>query len=193
MPTLRPVEPVALRTCLGRFATGVTVVTYQSNHGPRGATVNAFTSVSLDPPLVLVSISRRAKACELLINNPFCVNVLALSQADVALSFAGQSPEEQTAQWHYGERAPRLLDSHAWLECDPWRHYDGGDHVLFLGEVRDLEFRDTEPLIFHAGQFRCRGEKLDSRRRGRSAPGPACALQLEALETLQQEFIAGWL
>lgn len=158
MPT---VEANDLRSCLGRFATGVTVVSYTADEEPRGATVNAFSSVSLDPPLILVSIARTANACLLLENNPFCVNVLAANQVDIAMNFAGR-PTDRTVHWDHGDLAPRLREPHAWLECSPWRAYDGGDHVLYLGEVQQLSIRPgSEPLLFHAGGFLRRGDGLD--------------------------------
>lgn len=186
-------DPATLRNCLGRFATGVTIVSYDGSDGPRGATVNAFSSVSLDPPLILVSISRRSNTCSSLLDKPFCVNVLAATQVGLALTFAGQ-PTGTDVEWAGGSRIPRLANSHAWLECDPWRSYDGGDHVLYLGEVRDLAIQDTEPLLFYAGQFHRRGDGMDAAGRcRRPAAQPSQPLDVEALEKLQDEFIAGWL
>ncbi|HEY8343101.1 MAG TPA: flavin reductase family protein [Calditerricola sp.] len=142
-----------LRNCFGRFATGVTVVTYPAEGERYGITVNAFTSVSLDPPLLLVSIDRRAKACGKLEGRPFTVNILAADQQDVALHFAGRPQEGLALQWEEGELAPRLGGVLAWIECAPWRAYDGGDHVLYLGEIRNFAYRDGEPLLFYSGKF----------------------------------------
>ena len=193
------IEAADLRSCLGRFATGVTVVSYSVDSEPRGATVNAFSSVSLDPPLVLVSIARTAKACPLLEDNPFCVNVLAADQVDLAMNFAGR-PTERTVHWDHGEYAPRLRETHAWLECTPWRAYDGGDHVLYLGEVRQLHIRATsEPLLFHAGGFLRRGDGLDQRGRrvGRTVGHPLQILTDEGFDDIERfardGFVEGWL
>ena len=188
------IEARDLRSCLGRFATGVTVVSYLHEGQPRGATVNAFSSVSLDPPLVLVSISRRARACDLLKDAPFTVNVLSSRQVGVALTFAGRPQDGTTIQWEQGEHAPRLVNCHALLECTPWRSYDGGDHVLYLGEVQSIAIRDNEPLLFHGGVFHRRGDGLDAA--GRSARRSAVAafpLQVDAMERLTEEFVAGWI
>lgn len=141
-----------LRACLARFATGVTVVTFMADNEPRGATVNSFTSVSLDPPLVLVSMARSAKATRYLADSPFCVNVLDASQTSLALTFAGKPGV--TPEWTDGVEVPRLKESHAWFCCAPWRSYEGGDHVLFLGEVREFAFSESYPLVFHSGIFR---------------------------------------
>ncbi|MDI3327513.1 MAG: flavin reductase family protein [Alicyclobacillaceae bacterium] len=142
-----------LRYCFGRFATGVTVVTYAAAGERYGITVNSFTSVSLDPPLLLVSIDRRAKACSKLEGTPFAVNILAADQQELALHFAGRPQEGLVVEWEEGEVAPRLGGVLAWIECRPWRAYDGGDHVLYLGEIEDFHYREGQPLIFYTGKF----------------------------------------
>lgn len=143
-----------LRNCLGRFATGVTVVTCRAEDGYHGLTVNAFTSVSLEPPLVLVSIDRRNRAERLLKGAPFAVNVLAADQEKEALHFAGRPQDDLRIEWKQGRLAPRLARSLAYIECSPWREYDGGDHTLFLGHVEEFAYRDGAPLVFFAGEFR---------------------------------------
>ncbi|MFE4754992.1 flavin reductase family protein [Streptomyces mirabilis] len=161
-PTLRtPMDAKRLRTILGEFATGVTVVTYRDTDGsPRGATMNSFTSVSMDPPLILVSVARRARACAGLEDNAFTVNILAANQLDLALHFAGR-PADAPVPWHEPiDGPPRLIGTTAWLQCRPWRTYDGGDHVLVLGEVECHDTRLLEPLVFHRGEFRRPGLKL---------------------------------
>lgn len=160
-PPPRALDSRALRTCVGGFATGVTVVTYADDDGqPRGATVNSFTSVSLDPALVLVSLARKAKACELLHDRAFAVNVLCAEQLPVALQFAGRPNSDLDVRWVDGLVAPRLARCAAWLECRPWRQHEAGDHVLFLGEVLAFEHRRAEPLLFHGGDFHMRGVPL---------------------------------
>nr|QEO74742.1 flavin reductase domain protein FMN-binding [uncultured bacterium] len=138
-----------LRDCLGHFATGVTVVTCEINGEKHGATVNSFTAVSLDPPLVLVSLDRRSKACQRLDNRPFVVNVLKEDQSDVALHFAG-TPAAGLVPWN----GTKLRDALAHIVCEPWRSYDGGDHVLYLGEIKEIEVHRGEPLVFYRGAFR---------------------------------------
>ncbi|ATY84095.1 flavin reductase [Kyrpidia spormannii] len=142
-----------LRFCFGRFATGVTVVTYEFGGGPHGITVNSFTSVSLDPPLLLGSIDRRAKACNSLDGAPFTVNVLTSGQQELAMHFAGRPQPDVSLEWEMGERAPRLFWVLAWMECVPWRRYDGGDHVLYTGKIIRYDYCDDQPLIFFTGNF----------------------------------------
>ena len=155
-------DPKRLRTVFGEFATGVTVVTYRDCDGnPRGATMNSFTSVSMNPPLVLVSVARQAKACEGLQDNSFTVNILAANQLDLALHFAGKPNDSLQVPWHdQPDAPPRILGTTAWLHCHPWRSYDGGDHLLVLGEIRHHDARQLEPLMFHRGEFRRPGLKL---------------------------------
>ena len=141
----------SLRSCLGRFATGVVVVTFDTEEGPRGLTVNAFTSVSMEPPLILVSVSRRAKAHHVLHDRPFCVNVLGAEQEPLARQFAGGS--DAPVRWVDTGVAPRLGGVLAHLACEPWRAYDGGDHTLFIGEVADFHYRDGDALGFHSSGF----------------------------------------
>lgn len=146
-------ESRELRYCFGHFATGVTVVTYDAEGERYGITVNSFTSISLDPPLVLISIDRRAKACRKLDGKPFTVNVLAAHQQDLAVHFAGRPQEGMVVQWEKGGVASRLGGVLAWVECMPWKTYDGGDHVLYLGQIKDFYYRDGQPLIFYMGKF----------------------------------------
>jgi flavin reductase (DIM6/NTAB) family NADH-FMN oxidoreductase RutF len=149
------IDPRELRRCLGHFTTGVTVVTcFTSDGNSHGATVNAFTAVSLDPPLVLVSLDRRSRMSQLLEKTPFTVNVLEAAQRDVALHFAGR-PCLDPVSWRAdtGCGAPGLDGCLASVSCTPWRHYDGGDHILYLGEVQEFHVHPGRPLLFHTGEF----------------------------------------
>jgi flavin reductase (DIM6/NTAB) family NADH-FMN oxidoreductase RutF len=148
------VDPRRLRTCLGHFATGVTVVTCACEGQPHGATVNAFAGVSLQPPLVLVSLDHNSKSCRLLEGNPFTVNVLRDTQEALAMHFAGR-PAGAEVRWapRNGVLAPRLLDVLAYLACTPWRSYDGGDHTLHIGKVEEYAYFGGDPLLFYQGRF----------------------------------------
>ena len=168
------IDPRELRRCLGHFTTGVTVITCQGANGvPHGATVNAFTAVSLEPPLVLVSLDRRSKLCSLVEQSPFTVNVLESEQKDLALHFAGKP--NQDVEWLPDSEcgAPRLGGALAHVSCTPWQHYDGGDHVLYLGEVQDFVMHDGKPLLFHTGKFHHLGGDHDPLLWGDSADGPS--------------------
>lgn len=149
-------DPRLLRGCLGRFATGVTVVTFDGidQHGAQtrhGLTINSFTSVSMEPPLVLVSIQRSVRAHGLLTDRPFTVNVLGAEQRDLALHFAGKPKVDP--RWIEGNHAPRLSGTASWFECTPWAEYDGGDHTLFVGKVEQFDYRRGDCLGFVDGGF----------------------------------------
>jgi flavin reductase len=151
------------RRCLGRFSTGVTVVSYQTDDGPRGATVNSFSSVSIDPPLVLVCLARKAQICAGLDNRPFAVNVLRSDQMDIAFQFAGRPMPGRAVRWDvvgHADGVPVLADSVALFICKPWRRYDGGDHVLQLGQVVGADARSGAPLVFTDGTFMSTGLPL---------------------------------
>lgn len=144
-----------LRNCFGQFATGVTVITWNNDQGERfGITVNSFTSVSLDPALVLVSIANNAKSYEALKNRPFVINVLTESQEAYAWQFAGRPNEDLVIEWEEDSKtSPRLKNALATIECDPWAEYEGGDHTLFVGKVLDFSYTDAESLLFFRGKF----------------------------------------
>lgn len=143
-----------LRHAFGTFATGVTVVTCESERGvPHGATVNAFTAVSLDPPLAQVTLTRTSRAARYLEGAPFAINILSLEQMDVALHFAGKVMKGEP-EWTLDGNVPVLTKNAATLECRPWNIYDGGDHVIVVGEVIAMEVTKREPLVFFRGKFR---------------------------------------
>ncbi|SER57478.1 flavin reductase family protein [Lentzea albida] len=144
-----------IRNGFGRFATGVTVVTCRNDDGePHGATVNAFTAVSLEPALCQVTLTRESKACRFLDGKPFAVNVLAADQVDAAWTFAGRPQGRPAPRWADGPTAPVLLGTAATISCLPWRTYDGGDHLIVIGEVAHLHTSDADPLLFFGGAFR---------------------------------------
>jgi flavin reductase (DIM6/NTAB) family NADH-FMN oxidoreductase RutF len=156
-------EPRHLRSCLSRFVTGVAVVSYLDDGEPRGVTVNSFTSVSMDPPLVLVSIARSAKSCDQLDKVPFAINLLKANQFDVAMQFAGRPRPGASIRWEIpGPGLPPVLGGAlASFQCQPWAAYDGGDHVLHIGQViRASIGRDEEPLLFDRGRFAMVGLSL---------------------------------
>ena len=139
------------RGSLGRFATGVAIVTFDGATKRHGITVNSFTSVSMDPPLVLASIARTAKAHDELAGRPFTVNILGAEQRQLAMHFAGRPGPEP--KWVEGATAPRLSGVLAYFECRPWAAYDGGDHTLYVGEVLALDVWPGQPLIYHGSRY----------------------------------------
>jgi flavin reductase (DIM6/NTAB) family NADH-FMN oxidoreductase RutF len=160
--TLAPPGPGALRACMSRFTTGVTVVTFAGDgaDGPRGATMNSFTSVSAEPPLVLISVARRAHCHDQLIGRPFCVNVLGAEHESLARLFAGARGAAEP-RWAPNAPVPRLDNPLAWVECQPWRSYDGGDHTLVLGRITDLGHRDGDALTYAWSRFGTATESTD--------------------------------
>jgi flavin reductase (DIM6/NTAB) family NADH-FMN oxidoreductase RutF len=154
-------DVLALRRCFGQFATGVTIITTRRADGSsHGVTVNSFASVSLSPPLVLFSIDRRARSCDYLTEGPFVVNILADAQLALARHFAGQTGPPAAIAWAERRSCPVISGCTAYIWCRPWAVYEGGDHLIHVGEIDDLESCDGVPLIFHAGEFRRLGEHV---------------------------------
>lgn len=140
-----------LRGSFARFATGVAVVTFEASTGRHGITVNSFTSVSMEPPLVLVSIALNSTSHDELAGKNFTVNVLGAEQESLAMHFAGKPNQEPT--WVDTSFAPRLAGALSWFTCTPWAEYDGGDHTLYVGEVQDYDYRTGDSLGFVNGRF----------------------------------------
>ncbi|MEX0729327.1 MAG: flavin reductase family protein [Aquisalimonadaceae bacterium] len=153
----KPINPRDLRSALGGFATGVTIVTTQCEEwGPVGLTVNSFSSVSLDPPLVLWSLSRHSPSLKAFqANSHFAINVLAADQQELSNRFAQPIPEKfRGVSWHGGiADLPLLEGCVATFECRTRHQVDGGDHVIFIGEVEEFAHRTVEPLLFLAGRY----------------------------------------
>ncbi|MEO0973304.1 MAG: flavin reductase family protein [Pseudomonadota bacterium] len=147
-----------LRDVLGAFATGVTVVTARRPEGgPVGLTVNSFTSVSLTPPLVLWCLSKESSVLEAFEQSShFAVNVLSAQQEALARRFASPIADKFAGidglRSGAGE-AVLLPDCIAYLECARRYTYDGGDHVILVGEVLAIDSTDEAALLFHRGQF----------------------------------------
>ncbi|MGE7768013.1 flavin reductase family protein [Peribacillus sp. NPDC096540] len=140
-----------LRNCFGNFPTGVTIVSWFDGKVQNGITVNSFTSVSLDPPHALVSIHKEAKACNSMNERPFTINILSDEQEAVAWQFAGR-PQE-SLEIDRDNSSPKINGSIAWMECKPWKEYDAGDHVLFIGEIQQYHYDDLEALTFYKGKM----------------------------------------
>ncbi|GAA5175232.1 flavin reductase family protein [Niveibacterium umoris] len=151
-------DTLAFRRALGEFATGITVVTARTPEGRRvGLTVNSFNSVSLSPPLVLWSLARHLPVMDDFLRcSHYAINVLASHQHPLSQRFATRS-EDKFVDLDVGEGiggAPLLHGCCAWFECRNGIRHDGGDHVIFIGEVERFERGGGEPLIYHAGRYR---------------------------------------
>lgn len=161
------VNPEEFRKALGRFATGVTVITVAGGQCQvHGMTANAFTSVSLEPPLILVCIDRRARTLPLVhAKDRFGVNVLSDDQQALAVYFAQTTQDHDSAQqlnahFAFTPRGTPLLDPClAQLECCVVSSQFAGDHTIFLAHVEEAFVREGRPLLFYAGRYREIGEE----------------------------------
>ncbi len=142
------------KQALGRFASGVTVVAVNDEGGQRGMTASAFLSVSLDPPLVLVSVGKKAEMhAHLLAGARWSASILRSDQAALSGHFAGYGEAE--VKWEGPpEGPPHLAGSLAWVECSPFAAHDAGDHTLFVGLVDAAGHNDGEPLLYSQGKYR---------------------------------------
>jgi flavin reductase (DIM6/NTAB) family NADH-FMN oxidoreductase RutF len=142
-----------MRTVMGRFATGVTVVTTAHRDTVHGMTANGFMSVSLRPPLAVVSLGR-CKLGELLPRSGrYGVSVLSSDQEHFAAHFAAQRTSPEPPQFVWRENVPLLEGALAHLVCEVVDSHMAGDHVLWIGEVKHLHHRDGAPLLFYSGRF----------------------------------------
>lgn len=151
-------DAAEFRRVCGAFATGVAVATVTGRDGkPHGLTVNSFTSVSLDPPLVLVCVGHKAAT-----HGPFstaasfAVNFLEEGQRELSERFASSHPSRfEGVAWSAGRTgAPVLEEALGVLECEAWRKMDAGDHTIFVGHVKSAWAREGRPLVYFGGKYR---------------------------------------
>jgi 3-hydroxy-9,10-secoandrosta-1,3,5(10)-triene-9,17-dione monooxygenase reductase component len=151
------------RAALGSFATGVTIVTTRNAAGEDiGLTANSFNSVSLDPPMVLWSLARKSLSLPAFLESGyFAVHVLAASQEDLSLTFAtrGANKFAGLPVTRGAGGIPLLPDCSAVFQCRTAFNYEGGDHVIFVGEVQEFEHFNRPPLVFHSGRYAVAVEK----------------------------------
>ncbi len=155
-PQPSAIDAMEFRRALGHFATGVTVVTYQPDGVDefRGTTVNSFTSVSLDPPLILVSLGRQTRsAAALRPGKPFAVNVLHHGQRELAMHFAGWPKPETAVEWEVRGGVPHLAGCGASFRCVTRDVHEAGDHLLVVGLVEEFQAGGAPPLLFYRGSF----------------------------------------
>jgi|SRR5215813_7940761 len=152
-----PVSKDEFRAALSRFVSGVTVVTTMSDDNrPAGITVSAFSSVSLEPPLILACIDKRASLHNHLIEGKhFAVNILADHQQAISRLFASKDENRfQGARYRCGTNgAPLLDDALAYIECRVVRAYPGGDHTIIVGEVESTSVAEHKPLAYFRGNY----------------------------------------
>lgn len=157
-----PDEPgsgqLAFRNAMGRFPTGVTVVTALTAAGPAGLSANAVSSLSLEPPLMLACVDRGSRTLRAVEEaGRFGVNVLGAEAAALALGFASKAPVTEKwrgVEWTERDGIPLLEAAIVWVGCELRDVISGGDHVIVTGEVLDVHEREGAPLVFHEGTYR---------------------------------------
>lgn len=173
-PVSETIDRREFRNLAGLFATGVTVVTTRIGENVHGMTANAFTSLSLDPLLILLCVDRRARLHPLIQEaGAFAVNFLHEGQEAISRNFAGQPQEGVADILHFSsdDGAPIILGCLAALRCDVRQVLDGGDHAIVIGNVTALMRGDVgaHPLVYFAGKYR---RLLVESTSGQSAPEP---------------------
>ncbi|MEM8570547.1 MAG: flavin reductase family protein [Pseudomonadota bacterium] len=143
------------RDALAQFATGVTIITAAGRDGPVGMTVNSFSSVSLDPPLILWSIAKDSDRFSAFEQSPyFCVHVLRAEDEALAMRFAANGIDFSGLAFGLGSGdIPLLAGFAARFECRVAARHEGGDHVILVGEVERIDHEKAQPLVFHGGRF----------------------------------------
>jgi flavin reductase len=160
-PGQREFNSGEFRNTVGAFATGVTVITTQGDAGMYGMTANAFSSVSLDPPLVLVCVISGTTGAEMIERNGvFAVNVLGTHQEPISRFFAsrdrpvGNEAFREVPHFTAVTGSPILERAAAYLDCWVNAQHEAGDHLIFMGEVVSLGYEpSTRPLVFHGGNY----------------------------------------
>jgi flavin reductase (DIM6/NTAB) family NADH-FMN oxidoreductase RutF len=153
----KPIDPVDLRRALGTFATGVTVVTTVDGDGtPRGFTANSFTSVSLEPPLILVCLAKSAASCPIFAAaQSYAVNILCEEQKSVSAVFSSGTEDRFAAvDWSTRTTGCPILDGVvAWLDCRMHQVIDAGDHYILIGRIVDYDYAASSPLGYCRGAY----------------------------------------
>lgn len=149
------IDGQTLRRACGRFATGVTIITTSDDNGAHGMTANAFMSVSLDPPLVMISLDNRAKMLDRVrASGRYAVSILAEGMERTALHFAGRHDPQLAGVLEDRAGLPVVPGAAVQLMADVVQEVPAGDHTLFIGHVRDIHHEDgLAPLLFYSGQF----------------------------------------
>ncbi len=151
------VDEARFRQVLGHFATGVTVITGADDSGPLGLSVNSFTSVSLDPPLVAICVSRRSTTWpRIRVTGRFTANILGADQEVVARRFATVTEDRfEGVGWHPSPAgSPVVEGALAWIDVTVEAEHDAGDHIMVIGRVTGLDVaREGPPLVFYRGGY----------------------------------------
>ena len=158
-------NPREIRNLLGQFATGVTVITKRGKDGRKvGMTANSFSSLSLDPPLILWSLAKTAPSLsDFTSAEYFAIHMLAQEHHQLSGHFARPAEDKFAGIAHQQCAAgtPLLEGALATLLCRNVNQYEGGDHLIFIGQIEQYQQRAGEPLVFHAGKYRIASEHPD--------------------------------
>ncbi len=181
LPNEHEFDGLAFRRTLGHLATGVTIITTRTEDGIHGMTANAVVSVSLNPPLILMCLDRRARMLRYVeVSGRFGINLLRENQAPISRYFARswrspQPPEHRFEEW---AEVPYLAGSLGALSCRVTQHVDGGDHVVIIARVAGIRLDDPtgEPLLFYRGKYAALTERV---------AGPAELPELQAAAHFQ--------
>ncbi len=155
------------RHVLGHLPTGVTIVTAHGPDGPVGITANSVTSVSLDPPLMLVCVARASRTGQAILKaGRFCVNVIGAGDAETCTQFATRGADRfDGVAWHDRPGGPGLDAAMAWIECEIRDPHDAGDHTIIVAEVTAIDAADAvTPLVFFRGAYGTFGAITQARR-----------------------------
>lgn len=156
LPT--PIDPLAFRNALGSFATGVTIITTRDAAGKAvGITANSFSSVSLDPPLVLWSVGKNSSGFDVFsVASHFAIHILHSEQQPLSRTFSNKHVDKFAEVEHVvgAGNTPLLTDFSARFVCSVEHRYPGGDHTILVGRVLSFDNNDKEPLVFFKGQYK---------------------------------------
>ncbi|MEI3604803.1 flavin reductase family protein [Pseudogracilibacillus sp. SE30717A] len=143
------------RDAMGKFATGITVVSIKDNDRYTGMTVNAFMSISLNPKLIAISIDERAGMYDKLKSSKkFGVSVLKEDQKDLSKIFARQKEQDQEIAFIEQDGVPVIKNSLATISCETEQQIKAGDHLIFIAKVTDINIQDGEPILYFGGNYR---------------------------------------
>lgn len=150
----QPVDAKLFRRVMGRFTTGVTVITAQAEGAVRGMTANAFMSGSLSPPLCIISVAKKARMHQTLIDaGHFGVSMLAQGQEGLSLHFAGQGATDPGVVFEHMHGVPVLAGVSAAIAASIEVVHECGDHSLFIGHISGMRDEGLAPLVYHAGKY----------------------------------------
>lgn len=150
----KAIDDLNFRRVMGRFPSGVTIITAAEKGQMRGMTANAFMSGSMAPPLCIVSIAKRAALHEVLMRGKhFGVNILAQGQENLSQHFAGKTIAGLIVPFTTIAGVPLLTDASAYIAARITARHDCGDHTLFVGHILAMDADERQPLVYHAGRY----------------------------------------